>query len=392
MQIRSLLPLFETPFSPSRTEPARYKEKTPALHTVLSNVTEIGNVPSASNDTIEQLNCSNLDSVFDFTPEPDFNPTPIPSIPEQPLSELANNATQLYQLSTLFPLFNDHPHDIDLVLVQSKSLSPPSQKVSSPPIPHRTNSNRSTTSTDRSIALTPTYLATPNAVLPSNQTASIPSRNVVLPPSQTSSIANHSIALPPDQSASTPTASAPFKPSPVQTLQPATPGQWTAFSIPKTIVPSSLLPQPSTPTSQNSSQSQHSLQTQPKLRFSKGASASKYCHVCGRNSKTVPVSQCANVKLGLCRKVVCEKCLIVYRTEIGRGLPQPNRPWNCTHCTGHCPRRARCHQYTKNNLRRRMKVDSKERKEEQESIRMRARLALQEQRMKLAHVVRRSPL
>lgn len=387
MEIHTLFPLRESSLSPSRSQQTSYKEKTPLLQTILSDVTEIGNVPTTSTDAIHHLDCSNLDSIFDFATEPHVSTTPIPTISDQQLAHITDNLTHPHQLSPLFPLFSDHEHDIHLLLEQSKAHSPSVHKSAPLYIPHRTDSSRSIASNHQPVqplASTQSYIE--------KQPASCSNHNTALLSDQTSPIVNHNVVLPPTQPPSTPTATTSLKPSPLQSLQPATPGEWTAFSIPKTIVPSSLLPQPNTPTSQQSNQSHHSLHTQPKLRYSKGASASKYCHICGRNSKTVPVSQCANVRLGLCRKVVCEKCLIVYRAEIGPGLPQPNKPWNCTHCTGHCPRRARCHQYTKNNLRRRMKVDSKERKEEEQSMRNRARLALQEQTMEIAQVVGRSPL
>lgn len=98
---------------------------------------------------------------------------------------------------------------------------------------------------------------------------------------------------------------------------------------------------------------------QPRLRYSKGAAPSKYCHVCGRSADTVTVAHCANTRLGLCRKVLCDKCLIIHQTGSANWARENNTSWTCTHCRGVCPYRARCHQYTRNNMRRRVKNDEK---------------------------------
>lgn len=95
-----------------------------------------------------------------------------------------------------------------------------------------------------------------------------------------------------------------------------------------------------------------------RLRYSKGAAPSKYCHVCGRSAKTVSVALCGNNKLGLCRKVVCDKCLIMHQWGDFRNAKEAESSWTCTHCRGDCPPRARCHQYQRNNMRRRLKSSS----------------------------------
>lgn len=93
---------------------------------------------------------------------------------------------------------------------------------------------------------------------------------------------------------------------------------------------------------------------QPKLRYSEGASASHYCHICGRASNTAQLAACANVKLGLCRKTLCEKCLLLHQSNLFSWAKARNSTWTCTHCRGVCPKRARCHQYQRNNMRRRL--------------------------------------
>jgi hypothetical protein len=99
-------------------------------------------------------------------------------------------------------------------------------------------------------------------------------------------------------------------------------------------------------------------QQSTRLRYSKGAAPSKYCHVCGRSAKTVSVALCGNNKLGLCRKVVCDKCLIMHQWGDFRSAKEAESSWTCTHCRGDCPPRARCHQYQRNNMRRRLKSSS----------------------------------
>lgn len=87
-------------------------------------------------------------------------------------------------------------------------------------------------------------------------------------------------------------------------------------------------------------------------RYSKGAAPSHYCHICGRNSR-IEFGKCHNLKLGLCRKVICEKCLILYEPDSRDDALDPNSDWKCTHCREKCPERARCKQYTQNNQKRR---------------------------------------
>jgi len=95
-----------------------------------------------------------------------------------------------------------------------------------------------------------------------------------------------------------------------------------------------------------------------KLRYSKGAAPSKYCHVCGRSAKTVSVALCGNNRLGLCRKVVCDKCLLMHQRESWDLAKSAGAGWICMHCRNKCPERARCHQYQRNNLKRRMRASS----------------------------------
>lgn len=104
-------------------------------------------------------------------------------------------------------------------------------------------------------------------------------------------------------------------------------------------------------------------------RYKKGAPPSKYCHVCGRNSKTVFLAACGNIKISLCTKVVCSKCLILYDPSFNWTTSNPTQEfwdaWRCTHCKDNCPSKARCHQYQNSNAKRKLKsVEAQEAKEE----------------------------
>lgn len=111
-------------------------------------------------------------------------------------------------------------------------------------------------------------------------------------------------------------------------------------------------------------------QNSSKNRYSKGATLSRYCHICGRNSR-IELGQCSNFKLGLCRKVVCEKCLILYEPDSRLHALDPDSDWQCTHCREECPGRARCKQYTQNNQKRRDK-SAREKEERQRASQTRA--------------------
>lgn len=99
--------------------------------------------------------------------------------------------------------------------------------------------------------------------------------------------------------------------------------------------------------------------TQSKMRYSEGATASNYCHVCGRASNTIELAACANTRIGLCRKVMCDKCLLLHQRPMFYYAKEANSSWICMHCRNMCPKRARCHQYQKNNLRRRLRNEQK---------------------------------
>lgn len=76
------------------------------------------------------------------------------------------------------------------------------------------------------------------------------------------------------------------------------------------------------------------------------ATPSNYCHIC--SGKRRPVIACSNIKLGTCRKVVCEICFQAH--DYGNfQLEVMSDKWICTHCKGTCPKQATCTTYTRVN-------------------------------------------
>ncbi|GJQ15475.1 hypothetical protein GpartN1_g7266.t1 [Galdieria partita] len=82
---------------------------------------------------------------------------------------------------------------------------------------------------------------------------------------------------------------------------------------------------------------------------------SKFCHICNRNMRRVPLYYCANSEKGLCRKALCLFCIGDYRISVD-DRKDGSKGFICTHCEGVCPERAQCKTYLKTNLRRRAQV------------------------------------
>lgn len=93
----------------------------------------------------------------------------------------------------------------------------------------------------------------------------------------------------------------------------------------------------------------------PRQRYSENSTPSKYCHICGRNGRYVKLRACQYTSQSLCRKVVCAVCISQYDSDYEVAVVTSSSPWICTHCRGHCPFRARCVQYFRNNEKRRAK-------------------------------------
>lgn len=77
------------------------------------------------------------------------------------------------------------------------------------------------------------------------------------------------------------------------------------------------------------------------------ARSSRYCHLCARHEKSVPMVGCSNVKQNICQKSVCVKCIERY------GLSSSEQNWVCPHCQGKCPPRAKCFAYDRQTAQRR---------------------------------------
>lgn len=327
------------------TDVSHSDAKSLALHTMFSNVTapSVRAAASAHQDVDDILQSNDLDFMFDFAdgtnhqrvdlsdlPLTDFSCDPIPehleiqcdSVPisDSLMKDISEGIAVDYPETQSDPASNSYYYAADLGNSVSTGVSEPS--------------------------------TLPDSSCPSRRNLmSIQSGAVADAPKEFGSTAPGCMTLPPSVASTT---------------------GWTSFEIPKTVVHKPLRAEMETCSLQSSASvaenTATSIESRPKLRYSKGAAASKYCHICGRNSKTVVVVQCANVEVGLCRKVVCEKCLIIHQDEMG-GLPlQTDSNWKCSHCEGVCPKRARCHQYMKNNMRRRMKSDFDRRGEDMDDV------------------------
>lgn len=85
------------------------------------------------------------------------------------------------------------------------------------------------------------------------------------------------------------------------------------------------------------------------------ASPSRFCHICSRTPKSVRLAVCQRIRIGLCRKVVCEKCFTAFQLGDFESASDPSKlNWLCSHCTGKCPQRAQCGTYGKINERLRL--------------------------------------
>jgi hypothetical protein len=82
--------------------------------------------------------------------------------------------------------------------------------------------------------------------------------------------------------------------------------------------------------------------------------ASRFCHVCSRTPKNVRLAVCANIRDGVCRKVVCERCFDEYAYGVFDDAYVYGSDWTCPHCQGKCPARAQCRTYGRINDRLRV--------------------------------------
>eukprot|EP00871_Galdieria_phlegrea_P000089 jgi/Galph1/1080/GphlegSOOS_G5907.1 len=100
-------------------------------------------------------------------------------------------------------------------------------------------------------------------------------------------------------------------------------------------------------------ESQIKRRPQRKKQYSR-ISPAKFCHLCARaTSRSVRMVVCANINIGMCLKVTCEKCFQQYQWNFAEAIANPST-WVCTHCRGSCPDRAQCSIYQRTNHRRRI--------------------------------------
>jgi len=86
--------------------------------------------------------------------------------------------------------------------------------------------------------------------------------------------------------------------------------------------------------------------SQKTQRVRSDSASSKSCHVCQKVSRNVRLYPCSNIRLGTCRKAVCQYCC-------ERNNWKPNEDevgkFICCHCHRVCPKRAQCHVYKRVN-------------------------------------------
>eukprot|EP00737_Agarophyton_chilense_P004517 gb/GEZJ01005745.1/.p1 GENE.gb/GEZJ01005745.1/~~gb/GEZJ01005745.1/.p1 ORF type:complete len:355 (+),score=27.58 gb/GEZJ01005745.1/:1062-2126(+) len=96
------------------------------------------------------------------------------------------------------------------------------------------------------------------------------------------------------------------------------------------------------------------LSSSSKRRYYGSASSSRYCHICGRGTCRGSAAKCSNSRNGTCRKIICERCMLIH-DPVNAGFGSRRNSWICTHCRMRCPSSARCHQYARNNMKRRLR-------------------------------------
>lgn len=90
----------------------------------------------------------------------------------------------------------------------------------------------------------------------------------------------------------------------------------------------------------------------------RNASPSNFCHICQKFQKGHAYVVCANIKSGLCRKIVCKSCCFSFGWNWNEAIDSEN-VWCCPHCTDTCPSRAQCFTYERTNKRRRLGIMKK---------------------------------
>lgn len=88
--------------------------------------------------------------------------------------------------------------------------------------------------------------------------------------------------------------------------------------------------------------------------------ASRFCHICSRMPRRgQSAAVCLNMKRGLCRKIVCERCIVEQGWDLASTRAGVEAgTWLCPHCAGVCPPRSQCHIYNRINARRKRVSDT----------------------------------
>lgn len=97
------------------------------------------------------------------------------------------------------------------------------------------------------------------------------------------------------------------------------------------------------------------------------AKSSRFCHVCARSGSVITLVACRNLKYGMCRKAVCEKCFLENGWNLDDTVTNP-QDFICCHCQKACPAKAQCRTYARTNERRR-KSGAEKRKRIEEALR-----------------------
>jgi hypothetical protein len=85
--------------------------------------------------------------------------------------------------------------------------------------------------------------------------------------------------------------------------------------------------------------------------------ASRFCHICSRMPRRGQgAAVCRNMEKGLCRKIVCERCIVDNGWNYDM-IKSNSSSWLCPHCSGLCPSRSQCHIYNRINARRKRADD-----------------------------------
>eukprot|EP00871_Galdieria_phlegrea_P003158 jgi/Galph1/3843/GphlegSOOS_G2489.1 len=82
--------------------------------------------------------------------------------------------------------------------------------------------------------------------------------------------------------------------------------------------------------------------------------ASRWCHICNRNSVRAHLMPCFNRWYYMCRKSICHYCIerhYLHRSDVLPSILSGGK-FFCSHCLGICPPNSQCKTYQRTNMRR----------------------------------------